>query len=215
MSEQITLQELVTQIVEDIGLDAQNTSVLPEPSMINYYAFETDRKIFLETDVECSAMEIAKLILRWNMEDRGKPREQRKPITLYIMSGGGVLFYMWSLIDVMLASQTPITTVNLGLAGSAAAIVFLAGSKRIMMQNAVTVIHQGSSEMSGDANKILDAVDNYKIELEKMRSFILSRTSIQPRLFNKKNKDDWYIDAKACLEYGVCDTIVESLDQII
>lgn len=215
MSEQITLQELVTQIIEDIGLDPQNPSMLPDPAAINYYVFENDRKLFLEQDVECQAMEIARLILRWNLEDRDIPVEQRKPITLYVMSGGGSLYYMWTLVDIMLASKTPIITVNLGLAASAASLIFLAGSQRLMLQNSVVVIHQGSTELSGDANKILDTVDNYKTELERMKAYILSRTTIPVRLFNKKNKDDWYIDPKTCMEYGICHTLVESIDQII
>ena len=215
MNEQITLQDLVLQIMEEIGLDPQKASALPDPDMVNYYVFEKERKLFLETEVECSVMEIVKLILRWNLEDQGKPVTERKPITLYIMSGGGSLFYMWTLIDVMLASKTPVTTVNLGLAASAASLIFLAGSKRLMLKNAIVVIHQGSNEISGDASKILDTVDNYKAELEKMRAYILERTNIPVRLFNKKNKDDWYIDAKTCLEHGVCDTIVDNIDQIM
>lgn len=215
MSEQITLQELVTQIIEDIGLDPQQPSCLPDPAAVNYYAFEKDRKLFLEQDVGYPVMEMIRLILRWNLEDAQTPVEERKPITIYIMSDGGSLAYMWSLVDVMLASKTPIITVNLGIAASAAALIFLAGSKRYMMQKAVTVIHQGSTEVSGDANKILDAVDNYKAELDKMKTYILSRSGIPLKMFNKKNKDDWYIDAQTCLEYNVCNTIVETLDQIM
>lgn len=32
---------------------------------------------------------------------------------------------------------------------------------------------------------------------------------------NKKRNDDWYIDAKTCLEYGVCHKVVQSLDEIM
>ena len=188
---------------------------LPDPATISYYVFEGDRKLFLETEIGYSVMEIIKLILRWNMEDRNIPVEQRKPITIYIMSDGGSLCYMWSLIDVIKASKTPIITVNLGIAASAAALIYLAGSKRIMMPTSILVLHEGSTEMSGDASKVMDAINNYSRELKKMREYIIERTKIPPNLINKKRKDDWYIDAQFCLENGVCHSVVETLDEII
>lgn len=214
MSQTNPLYDAVRQVVENICFELPDQT-LPDPSTINYYIFEQDRKLFLDQEIGYPIMEMIKLIMRWNMEDKDKPIEQRTPITIYIMSEGGSLVYMWSMLDAMLASKTPIVTVNLGLAASAASLIFMAGSKRYMLSKAVTVIHQGSGEIAGDANKIMDAVDNYKIELDKMKAFILSRTQINPKLFNKKNKDDWYIDAETCVEYGVCDKVVETLDEII
>lgn len=160
-------------------------------------------------------MEMIKLILRWNMEDKDVPVEKRKPIILYIMSDGGSLAYMWSMIDAMLASKTPIITVNLGIAASAAALIYIAGARRLMMPTATVIIHEGSAEMAGDASKVLDAANNYNEEIKKMRDFILKRTSITTRLMNKKRKDDWYIGAEECLEHGVCHKVVASLDEII
>lgn len=214
MSQTNPLYETIRQIVENIAIELPD-QVLPDPSIINYYKFEQDRKLFLDQDVGYPIMEMIKLIMRWNMEDKEKPVEERNPITIYIMSDGGSMAYMWSMLDVMLASKTPIITVNLGIAASSAALIFMAGSKRFMLSKAITVIHQGSAEVAGDANKIMDAVDNYKLEIDKMKSFILSRTQINPKLFSKRNKDDWYIDANTCLSYGICDKIVESIDEII
>jgi len=206
--------DAIRQVVEGMELELPDTT-LPDPSMVNYYMFEKDRKIFLDSDVGYPIMDMIKLILRWNLEDKDVPVEQRKPITLYIMSDGGSLAYMWSMIDVMLASKTPITTVNLGIAASAASLIFMAGSTRLMMPTATVIIHEGSAEMAGDASKVLDAAKNYDKEIAKMREFILERTQIPPKLMNKRRKDDWYIDSKFCLENGVCHKVVESLDEII
>jgi ATP-dependent Clp protease protease subunit len=122
---------------------------------------------------------------------------------------------MWAMLDAMLTSVTPIITVNLGVAASAASLIFLAGSKRYMMPTANVIIHEGSTELAGDANKVMDAIKNYDSELAKMKAFILSRSQIPPRVMKQKRKDDWYIDAKTCLEYGVCHKVVESLDEIM
>lgn len=214
MNQTNPLYELVQQVLENICFELPDQT-LPDPSMINYYVLENDRKLFLDQNVGYPIMEMIKLIMRWNMEDVNKPIEERKPIIIYIMSEGGSLTYMWSMLDAMLASKTPIITVNMGLAASSAALIFMAGSKRYSMSKAITVIHQGSAEVAGDASKIMDAVNNYKLELDKMRTYILSRTNIPEKLFNKKNKDDWYLDAGECLTYGVCDKIVETLDEIM
>ena len=202
------------QVVEGMEIEIPDTT-LPDPAMLNYYTFAKDRKLFLEEDVGFPIMEMIKMIVRWNKEDKDVPIEQRKPITIYIMSDGGYLTYMWAMLDVMLTSETPIKTVNLGMAASAAALIFLAGSTRLMMPSSTVVIHEGSTEVAGDASKVMDAMKNYDQEINKMKAFILSRSAIPPKVMKQKRKDDWYIDAKTCLEYGVCHKIVESLDEIM
>jgi len=206
--------DAVRQVVEGMQLELPDNT-LPDPSLLSYYTFLNERKLFLEEDVGFPIMEMIKLIMRWNQEDKEIPVEQRKPITIYIMSDGGYMSYMWAMLDAMLTSKTPIITVNLGVAASAASLIYLAGTKRLMMPTATVIIHEGSTEVAGDANKVMDATRNYNKELAKMKEFILSRTQIPPRVLNKKAKDDWYIDANTCLEYGVCHKIVQSLDEIM
>lgn len=206
--------DAVRQVVENMQLELPDNT-LPDPALLSYYAFLNERKLFLEEDVGFPIMEMIKLIMRWNQEDKDIPVEQRKPITIYIMSDGGYMSFMWAMLDAMLTSKTPIITVNLGVAASAASLIYLAGSKRLMMPTATVIIHEGSTEVAGDANKVMDATRNYNKELAKMKEFILARTSIPPRVLNKKAKDDWYIDAATCLEYGLCHKVVESLDEIM
>lgn len=206
--------DAVRQVVENMQLELPDNT-LPDPTLLQYYAFLHERKMFLEEDVGFPIMDMIKLVMRWNQEDKDIPVEQRKPITIYIMSDGGYMSYMWAMLDAMLTSKTPIITVNLGVAASAASLIFLAGSKRLMMPTATVIIHEGSTEVAGDANKVMDATRNYNKELAKMKEFILSRTSIPQRVLNKKAKDDWYIDAATSLEYGLCHKVVESLDEIM
>ena len=206
--------DAVRQMVENMQLELPDNT-LPDPALLSYYAFLNERKLFLEEEVGFPIMEMIKLIMRWNQEDKNIPVEQRKPITIFIMSDGGYMSFMWAMLDAMLTSKTPIITVNLGVAASAASLIYLAGSKRLMMPTATIIIHEGSTEVAGDANKVMDATRNYNKELAKMKEFILARTSIPPRVLNKKAKDDWYIDATTCLEYGLCHKVVESLDEIM
>ena len=206
--------DAVHTILEGMQLELPDNT-LPDPTMLNYYAFAKERKLFLEEDVGFPIMEMIKMIMRWNQEDKDIPVDQRKPITIYIMSDGGYMSYMWAMLDAMLTSKTPIVTVNLGIAASAASLIFLAGSKRYMMPTATVIIHQGSAEIGGDAGKVMDYVKNYDKEVAKMEKYILARTQIPKRVMSNKRKDDWYIDAATCMEYGVCHRVVETLDEIM
>lgn len=206
--------DAVCQALESVSLNLPD-GVLPDPALLQYYTFLNERKLFLEEDVDFPVMNMIKLIMRWNQEDKDIPVEQRKPIFIYIMSNGGYMSYMWAMLDAMLTSKTPIVTVNLGIAASAASLIFLAGSKRIMMPTSTVIIHEGFAEVAGEASKVVDATRNYKKELAKMKEFILARTKIPQQMLTKKARDDWYMNAETCIEYGVCHNVVESLDEIM
>lgn len=198
----------------DVVADAPNLC-LPDPDQISYYVLEKERIIYLDSAVEYFVMTVQRMIVRWNVEDKGKPKEERQPIKLYLLSTGGFLMFMWPLIDTMEASITPIYTVNLFMAGSAAALIYLAGQKRFMMKNAKMIIHEGQSEISGDAVKVIDATESYKKELKRMKDFIASHTSISEALIKKKRNNDWELDAEYCLHNGACDKIIETLDDVL
>ena len=188
---------------------------LPDSDAVSRWALEKERKIFFEKDVDCSLMEIQRLILRWNMEDAGKPPEERKPIWLYVMSYGGDIDYMWSFIGIIKASVTPVYTVNVGVAASASALIFLSGHKRYMLPMSRMIIHEGSAQLAGDAIKVMDQTASYKKQLAQMKAFILENTNIPRAQLMKKRNNDWELDAEYCLEKGACDKIIESLDDII
>lgn len=208
------MEELIRQILGNLMIEVPNET-LPDPSTLSYYVLEKERKVYMDFEVSPAVIELQKLILRWNKEDQGKPVGERKPIRLYIMSYGGDLDYMWTLVDAMMLSVTPIYTINMGVAASAAALIFLAGSKRFMTPNAKVLIHEGSAQVAGDANKVMDATKAYKAELDRMKEFILLRTEIPKKLLDKRRTDDWTIPAQECLDMKVCDRIIESIDEVL
>lgn len=203
----------IEQILDSLG-DGANAS-LPSPEIVSTYALDADRKLFINAVVDYSITEITKRILRWNIEDRGVEKENRKPIWLYMMNFGGSIDYMWQLIDVIEASNTPVYTVDIGTCSSAAALIFIAGHKRFMLKRANIMIHEGSISASGDAQKFIDTTDSYKKTLKAMKDYIVDRTNIPLATLSRKKNNDWELDAKYCLEHGVCDVIVESLSEVL
>lgn len=188
---------------------------LPDPDNISYYVLEKERKIYLEDSVCPDILTIQRMIFRWNKEDMGVPVSDRMPIRLYIMSYGGDLDYMWTMVDTIKLSVTPIITINVGVAASAASLIFIAGHKRLMMPNSKVIIHEGSASMAGDAVKVMDATDSYRKELKRMKDFILAETNIPASTLNRRKNNDWTIDASYCVANGVCDEVINSLDDIL
>lgn len=188
---------------------------LPDPDTISYYVLEKQRKLYLDGDIDENLMSIQRMIMRWNIEDKGEPQEKRQPIWLYIMSYGGDLDYMQMLLSTIESSITPVYTVNLGAAHSAAALIFLSGKKRFMTSYAKMVIHEGSAQIGGDAQKVQDQANSYKKVLAWMKEYILTRTKIPKKELMKRRTNDWELDAQYCLQNGVCDRIIETLDEVI
>jgi len=207
--EQPRIPEAVRTIIKQVDPG------LPVPDLVSYYVLENDRKLYLEGEVDSDVLNLQRMILRWNMEDIGIPREERKPIRIYIFSPGGNVDMMWSLIDTIQLSETPVHTINMGVAASAAGIIFLAGHKRIMTKRSRLIIHEGSARMQGDAVKVMDASESYKKLMKQMQDFILSVTKISASTLGRQKCHDWEIDAAYCLEHGACETIAENISDII
>lgn len=188
---------------------------LPVPDLVSYYVLEKERVIYLEHDVDDKIMNIQRMILRWNMEDRQLPAAERKPICLYIFSYGGDSDYMWALVDTIEASETPVYTINAGMAASAAGIIYLAGHRRYMLPRSKLLIHEGSARMAGDAVKVIDAGESYKKMVKQMKEYVLSRTAISAAALNKQRCHDWELDAAYCLEHGVCDAVIRKLSEVL
>lgn len=188
---------------------------LPQPDMLSYYIMEKSRILFIESEINGDTTTFLRMIYRWNMEDAGVPTEKRKPIRLFIMSPGGDLSYMWMMIDAISMSKTPVYTINIGCAASAASLIFMAGHKRFMTPNSEVIIHEGSAAFHGDAVKVMDASESYKQDLQRMKRYILDRTEIPSSTLSKKRNNDWTLDAETCLKYGVCHQVVTSIDDIV
>ena len=204
------LTELLAEMLDD-----PFNAKLPDLAVVNLYKLTGGRKIWFDLSVDANTLEWEKMILLWNLEDKGKPVEERKPIWIYLFNYGGSFDLEWSFIDLIDASQTPIYTVNMGVCASAAADIFIAGKKRFMTKNARTMLHQGSAGFQGDSQKIFDQVDDYKRQLEKTKQFILERTNISSRAYGTHLKDDWWLNAEECLKHGVCDALIENLDEVL
>ena len=48
-----------------------------------------------------------------------------------------------------------------------------------------------------------------------MKGIVLKLTSISEEQYELHLKDDWWINAEKALELGICDTIVNSIEEVL
>lgn len=207
MNEDIQVLDIV--IPEDLA-----TAKLPSPELVNYYKDYDNRVIFVG-DVDDCLFDVTKQIYEYNRQDKGKKVEDRTPITIQIMSYGGDLYQAYALISAILASTTPVYTINCGVAMSAGLLILLAGHRRFAMKYSTAMIHSGSGGAQGTYEQMEEQQKNYKKLVDLMRNYIMERTTIDSKLFNKNKTKDWYITDSEQVELGIVSKIVENLDEII
>lgn len=203
------------EVIEKLSNYLDEDHSVPKIETLTSYRMDKKRIVYLDSpEIDFNAVKIHKEIMKWNLEDRDVPVDERKPIWLLIFCYGGIADVMWSIIDTIEMSTTPVYTVNIGVSDSAASLIFMSGKKRFVFPNGHVTIHEGSASMSGDSIKVLDASDSYRKTIQMMRDFILGHSKITKQLLTKKRSNDWQLSADECLEHGVCDVIVHSLDEI-
>lgn len=182
----------------------------------NIYVNNKTRIIYLSDDIDNSSMgfinsSLLSLIEKDNEAERkAKGDFVRKPIKLYINSFGGSIYDMWSLIDIIENSETPIHTYCTGYAMSAAFVIFISGHKRFISNHATLLYHQVACWNRDLYQDIVDYESERDWLQNTMESFVKSHTNIKQAKLNsiRKNKIDWYIHADEAIELGVADEII-------
>ena len=102
----------------------------------------------------------------------------------------------------------------MGVAMSAGFIIFLSGHKRYAFKHTQMMVHSGNASFSGTAEQIDSAQKNYKKQIEDMKSYVLERTSIDEKTFNKNRSKDWYLTEEELKKYNVVDEIISDISVI-
>lgn len=136
-----------------------------------------------------------------------------RDILMYINSPGGSFTSLMAIYDTMQYVRPEITTVCLGQAASAAAVLLAAGTpgKRLAVPNARILIHQPATE--GIYGQVSD-LEIQAAEISRMRKLLEStlakhsgKTPEQVRLDIERDK---ILTAEEAKEYGIIDEIIQS-----
>ena len=167
--------------------------------------------IFLGTPIDDTIANLvcAQLI---HLESENPDRD----INMYINSPGGDINALFAIYDTSQYIKNDITTICLGQASSAAAVLLAAGSpgKRMALPHARVLLHQPFGQAMGQATDIELASQ----EIERMRGLldqILARHTGQDleRIHNDTDRD-FILDAEAAKEYGIIDEVISNRELV-
>lgn len=202
------------------GIDAlfeeTKDNMYPTSEEYIYWKNYKDRIFYIDYEIEddYKLMELSKVIIRLNWEDRNIAVEARKPIFIYIFSYGGDMNQANFFADLLIASKTPVVTVAMGAVMSAGFEIFLAGHKRYAFKHTQMLVHSGSASFTGTAEQIAAAQENYKKQLDAVKEYVLDRTSIDAETFDANRSKDWYFAEDDFLKYNIVDAIITDVSQV-
>jgi ATP-dependent Clp protease, protease subunit len=140
-----------------------------------------------------------------------------KEISLYINSPGGVVTSGLAIYDTMQFIKPDVSTLCIGQAASAAALLLAAGAegKRYCLPNARVMIHQPLGGYRGQATDIeIHARETMALRerLEGIMAFHTKKPSDQIR---RDTERDNFMNAQQALEYGLIDRILHDRDSLV
>jgi len=137
--------------------------------------------------------------------------ESNLPINLIINSPGGVVNAAFGIIDIMNSIQSPVNTIVLGDAASAAAVIAACGENRLISENSRFMLHQVSAltcgkidEMKSDLEQIEDTNNTMFDILGKCTG--KSREDLQAKI----GSDDVWFSAQESIGFGLADSVLNS-----
>lgn len=192
---------------------------IPSIEALEDWADYKNRKIVIDFEIGDYLVTMSKRIILWNKEDQGIEIKDRKPIKIYINSPGGSLQACMTFIDVLKMSKTPIHLICINGAYSAAGMIFMCKGDHItrsIVPHGKVLIHQGSLGVGQmQTHQFLDVANDVKKDEEIVKAYVLENTTITAKLYERKKKNEWSLDAKECIKLGVCDKIIENIEDLM
>jgi ATP-dependent Clp protease, protease subunit len=197
MNNRIKNNYLIPMVVEQTSRGERSYDI--------YSRLLKERIIFLGAAIDDN---IANLIMAQLLHLEAEDPE--KDIQLYINSPGGVVTSALAVYDTMQFIKSKVSTICIGQAASAAAVLLLAGEKkkRFTLPNSRVMLHQPSGGVSGTT---ID-VEIHAKEMVRIRALlneiIAKHTGQDIKKVEKDTERDFILSAKESKEYGIIDEVI-------
>lgn len=166
-----------------------------------------DRVIFLGTPItdEVANLVMAQLLFL-------EAEDASKDIQMYINSPGGVVTAGMAIYDTMQYVKSDVSTICIGQAASAAAVILAAGAtkKRFALPNSRVLIHQVMGGAEGQATDV-EIQTREMLRIRKQINTVLAKHTGQS--IDKIEKDterDFYMIAEDAKKYGIIDEVIKT-----
>lgn len=166
-----------------------------------------DRIIFLGTPIND---EIANVVMAQLLHLEGEDPD--KDINLYINSPGGSVTSALGIFDTMNFIKPKVSTICMGQAASAAAVLLAAGEpgKRFILPHARVLIHQPSGGAQGQSVDIEIAAREVDRIRDALDTILANATGKTKEQINADTERDYILNAEEAVAYGLVDEIIKN-----
>ena len=173
-----------------------------------------DRIIFLGTPIDDA---VANLVMAQllHLESEDPDRD----VNLYINSPGGSITSLFAIYDTIQYIKPDVSTVCMGMAASAAAVILAGGAKgkRFALPHARVMLHQPQGGASGQATDI-EIQARLIVQMREQLNRILARHTGQEyeKLAKDTDRDFWMLaeEAREYGEHGIVDAVLTSRELV-
>jgi ATP-dependent Clp protease protease subunit len=166
-----------------------------------------ERIIFLGTQIndEVANVVVAQLLFL-------EKQDPKKDITIYVNSPGGSVTATLAMYDTMQLVKCDVSTVCVGIAASGGSIILMGGAKgkRFILPHSEVMIHQPLGGTEGQATDIAIHANHILKTKDLLNKMIARHTGKDLKKVTDDTERDYFMDAKAALDYGIVDKIIEN-----
>jgi len=198
MNKEIRNQILIPTVIEKTTYGERSYDI--------YSRLLKDRIIFLGTDIDDHVANI--LIAQFLFLEK---EDENKKISLYINSPGGSVPSALAIYDTIQYIKPKVSTICVGMAASAGALLLSAGEKgeRYSLPNSRIMIHQ--PHVQGIGGQVTD-VEIYAKELgeskKRLNKILADHTGQDISKIEKDVERDFFMSSEEAKAYGIIDEIV-------
>jgi len=190
-------QHLVPIVVEKTALGERAYDI--------YSRLLQDRIIFLGSPIDDAVANtvIAELLF---LDSQNK----KEDIRLYINSPGGSVSSALAIYDTMQYVRPAVSTICVGMAASAAALLLSAGAKgkRMVLPNGEVMIHQVLGGAEGQASEIEIHARHILKTRDRLNRILAKNTGQKLAKIAKDTDRDYFMTAEEAKSYGIVDKVI-------
>lgn len=170
-----------------------------------YSRLLTDRIVFIGTPIDDGVANavIAQLLFL-------ESQNSKEDIRMYINSPGGVVTSALAIYDTMQYVKPDVSTICVGVAASAAAILLSAGrkGKRLILPNGEVMIHQVLGGAEGQATDVDIHARHILATRDRLNRILAGHTGQKIANIERDTERDRFMSADEAVQYGIVDSVL-------
>jgi ATP-dependent Clp protease protease subunit len=137
--------------------------------------------------------------------------DPEKDIQLYINSPGGTVTSALAIYDTIQFIKSPVSSICIGQAASAAAVLLLSGEKgkRYSLPHARVMLHQPSGGVQGTSIDVEIQTREMVRMRQMLNEIIVRHTGQEIKRVEKDTERDFILSAEQAKKYGIIDEVIE------